>query len=381
MERIDRISPFIVMEILERAKELERRGKDIVHMEIGEPDLPPSPAVLEALERYKNKAYGYTHSLGLTELREAIAEHYFETYGVEISPGRVVVTTGTSGAFSLIFSALFEPGEGIVYTDPGYPCYKNFAAVYCLEGVAADVDRSTRYQLTPDILDELGGFVKPFKGFVITSPSNPIGNIYEPQNLRRLAEYAQSQGLFMISDEIYHGLNYEKPVRTALEFSDGAIVVSGFSKAFCMPGFRIGWLVVPERFVRPVQLVAQNLFISAPTLSQYAALAALKDKKYLERVRKTFKERRDYLYGELKKLFKVEVEPEGAFYIWANVEDYTDDSFKFALELLERAGVAVTPGVDFGENNTRRYVRFAYTASVDRLKEAVVRIKEFLKLL
>ncbi len=381
MERIDRISPFIVMEILERAKELERRGKDIVHMEIGEPDLPPSPAVLEALERYKNKAYGYTHSLGLTELREAIAEHYFETYGVEISPGRVVVTTGTSGAFSLIFSALFEPGEGIVYTDPGYPCYKNFAAVYCLEGVAADVDRSTRYQLTPDILDELGGFVKPFKGFVITSPSNPIGNIYEPQNLKRLADYAQLQGLFMISDEIYHGLNYEKPVRTALEFSDEAIVVSGFSKAFCMPGFRIGWLIVPERFVRPVQLVAQNLFISAPTLSQYAALAALKDKKYLERVRKTFKERRDYLYGELKKLFKVEVEPEGAFYIWANVEDYTDDSFKFALELLESVGVAVTPGVDFGENNPSRYVRFAYTASVDKLKEAVVRIKEFLRLL
>jgi aspartate/methionine/tyrosine aminotransferase len=367
------------MEILERAKELEREGKEIIHMEIGEPDLPPSPMVLEAIERHKDKAYGYTHSLGIPELREAVANYYWDTYRVEVSPERVIITTGTSGAFSLIFSALFDAGEGVVFTDPGYPCYKNFGAVYCLDTETLDVDASTGYQLTPEMLEEFGGFVKHFKGFLITSPSNPTGVVYDKENLKGLAEYAENQGLLFISDEIYHGLNYEKEVHTALEFSDEAIVVNGFSKYFCMPGFRLGWVIVPKRFVRQMQLVAQNLFISAPTLSQYAALAALSDRGYLEKVRETFRRRRDFFYSELKKLFEIEVEPQGAFYIWARIDRYSTDSFKFAHQLLEKAGVAVTPGVDFGKNNTERYVRFAYTNRLERLKEGVERIRRFLE--
>jgi len=378
MDRSERLTPFIVMEILERAKELERKGRDIVHMEIGEPDLPPSPKVVEEIERVKDKAYGYTHSLGIWELREAVARYYWRRYKVYVNPERVIITTGTSGAFSLIFSALFEPGEGVAFTDPGYPCYKNFATVYCLEHFSVPIDSSTNYELTAQHLEEYGGYLKRFKGFLVTSPSNPVGNIYRRETLKELVEYAEREGLIFISDEIYHGLNYSKPVHTALEFSDNVVVVSGFSKFFCMPGFRLGWVIVPKRWVRKLQIVAQNLFISPPTLSQYAGLKALEDEVYLRKVKETFKKRRDYLYGELKKLFKIEVPPEGAFYIWANIEDYSTDSYSFARELLEKAGVAVTPGVDFGKNNTERYIRFSYTASLERLKEGVNRIREFL---
>ena len=375
MGRSEKITPFIVMEILERAKQLEREGRDIVHMEIGEPDLPPSPRVLEAIERHKGEANRYTHSLGIWELREEIAHHYWETYKVDISPERVIVTTGTSGGFSLIFSALFEVGDGIVFTDPGYPCYKNFAHIYCLNPISVPIGRETNYELTSERLEELK---TPFKGFLVTSPSNPVGNVYAKETLKGLTEFADQKGKLFISDEIYHGLNYDKEVHTALEFSDNAIVVNGFSKYFCMPGFRLGWVIVPKEYVRKLQLVAQNLFISPPTLSQLVAIEALRDKEYLQKVRETFRRRRDYLYSELKEIFDIEVEPQGAFYIWANIGRYSEDSFKFAYRLLEEAGVAVTPGVDFGKNNTNRYIRFAYTSRLERLKEGVKRIRDFL---
>ncbi len=376
MGRSEKITPFIVMEILERAKELERRGRDIVHMEIGEPDLPPSPRVLEAIDRYKEKANRYTHSLGIWELREEIARYYWENYGVDISPERVVVTTGTSGGFSLLFSALFDVGEGIVFTDPGYPCYKNFAHIYCLNPISVPIGKETDYELVPDRLEEIG---EPFRGFLVTSPSNPVGNVYSKETLKGLTEFADRKGKLFISDEIYHGLNYDKEVHTALEFSDNAIVVNGFSKYFCMPGFRLGWVIVPKEYVRKLQLVAQNLFISPPTLSQLVAIEALRDREYLNKVKETFRRRRDYLYSEMKELFDIEVEPQGAFYIWANIGRYSDDSFKFAHRLLEEAGVAVTPGVDFGKNNTNRYIRFAYTANLDRLREGIKRLGEFLE--
>ena len=375
MGRSEKLTPFIVMEILERAKELEREGRDIVHMEIGEPDLPPSPRVLEAIEKHKGEANRYTHSLGIWELREAIANYYWERYKVEISPERVVITTGTSGAFSLIFSTLFEPGEGIVFTDPGYPCYKNFAHIYCLKPISAPIGKGTKYQLTPQRLESLK---ENYRGFLITSPSNPVGNVYDREVIKGLAEFAEEKGKLFISDEIYHGLNYEKEVYTALQFSDRAIVVNGFSKFFCMPGFRLGWLILPKEFVRKVQIAAQNLFISAPTLSQLVAVEALKDKEHQKLVRETFKKRRDYLYKELQKIFKIEIPPEGAFYIWANIENYSKNSYEFAFKLLEKAGVATTPGVDFGKNHTERYIRFAYTSGLERLKEGVERIKNFL---
>ena len=375
MGRIEEITPFMVMEVLERAKELEREGRDIVHMEIGEPDLPPPPRVFEILKNLDGKPLGYTDSFGLWELREAIARHYWETYRVEISPERVIVTTGTSGGFSLIFSALFEVGEGIVFTDPGYPCYKNFARVYCLKPVAAPIGKESDYELTPDILDSLK---ESFKGFLVTSPSNPVGNVYKRETLKALVEYAHQKGKIFISDEIYHGLNYSAPVHTALEFGDDVIVVNGFSKYFCMPGFRLGWVIVPQRFTRPLKLVAQNLFISPPTVSQLAALGALEDKDYLKKVRQTFKARRDYLYNELQKLFDIPVEPQGAFYIWADVGRYGTSGYRFSTKLLEEAGVATAPGVDFGKNNTQTFVRFSYTSCLERLKEGVERLKGFL---
>ena len=376
MGRSEKISPFIVMEILERAKQLEREGRDIVHMEIGEPDLPPSPRVLEAIEKHKEEANRYTHSLGIWELREEIARYYWETYKVDISPERVIITTGTSGGFSLIFSALFEVGEGVVFTDPGYPCYKNFAHIYCLNPISVPLGKETNYELTPERLEELK---TPFKGFLITSPSNPVGNVYSKETIKGLALFADRAGKIFISDEIYHGLNYDREVHTALEFSDNVVVVNGFSKYFCMPGFRLGWVIVPKEYVRKLQLVAQNLFISPPTLSQLVAIEALNDREYLQKVRETFRNRRDYLYSQLREIFEIEVPPQGAFYIWANIGRYSQDSFKFAYRLLEEAGVAVTPGVDFGKNHTNRYIRFAYTAKLERLKEGVNRIREFLK--
>jgi aspartate/methionine/tyrosine aminotransferase len=375
MGRIEKVTPFIVMEILEKAKELQRKGKEIIHMEIGEPDLPPSPKVLEAIDRFKDKAYGYTHSLGIWELREAIAQYYWETYKVDISPERVIVTTGTSGGFSLLFSALFEPGDNFVFTDPSYPCYKNFCYIYRLNPVTIPINKETSYELRREHLENLK---IPFKGFLVTSPSNPIGNIYEKETLKDLAEFAEQRGKLFISDEIYHGLNYEKEVHTALEFSDKVIVVNGFSKHFCMPGFRLGWVIVPKEYVRKLQLVAQNLFISPPTLSQYIALEALKDREYLKKVKETFKQRRNYLYSELKRLFEIEIPPEGAFYIWANVGKYTDNSLEFAYKILEKVGVAITPGVDFGKNNTKKYIRFSYANSLEKLKKGVNRLKTFL---
>jgi aspartate/methionine/tyrosine aminotransferase len=344
-------------------------------MEIGEPDLPPSPKVFEILKNLEGKPLGYTDSFGLWKLREAIARHYWETYRVEISPERVIVTTGTSGGFSLIFSALFEVGDGIAFTDPGYPCYKNFARVYCLKPVAAPIGKESDYELTPDILDSLK---EPFKGFLVTSPSNPVGNVYKKETLKALVEYAHQKGKIFISDEIYHGLNYSAPVHTALEFGEDVIVVNGFSKYFCMPGFRLGWVIVPQRFTRALKLVAQNLFISPPTVSQLAALGALEDKDYLKKVKETFKTRRDYLYGELKELFDIPVEPQGAFYIWADVGRYSPNGYQFSLKLLEEAGVATAPGVDFGKNRTQTFVRFSYTSRWERLKEGVERLKEFL---
>ncbi len=369
MDRVEKLSPFIVMDILAKAKE----KKDVIHMEIGEPDLEPSPQVLEALERaVKERKFFYTPALGLQELREKIAEYYLRKYGVEISPGRVVITTGTSGAFLVAYSLILNAGDRILLPDPSYPCYRNFAHLLDAEPVFVNVGRETNYELRPEVLEGLD-----VKAVHISSPQNPTGTLYSPETIRTLAEYCEERGIYLISDEIYHGLVYEGEEKTALEFSDRAIVINGFSKYFCMPGFRIGWMILPEKLVRKAEVVIQNVFISAPTLSQYAALGAF-DYDYLRKVRDTFRERRDYLYGELKRLFTIDAKPQGAFYIWARVDRYSEDSYDFALKLLERAGVAVTPGVDFGKNETNRYVRFAYTRNLEELREGVRRIERFL---
>ena len=358
------------MDVLQRAQSVD----DVVHMEIGEPDLEPPPRVLEALETaVKEKRFYYTPSLGLWELRQAIAKHYWDYYGVDISPERVVITVGTSGAFLVAYAILMDFGEKVLLADPSYPCYKNFAYVLGIKPVFVPVDESTNYQITVDMLRD----IKDVKVIHISSPNNPTGTLYDDENLKELCQFCEERGIYLISDEIYHGLVYERKERTALEFSDRAIVINGFSKFFCMPGFRLGWMILPQDLVRKAELVLQNLYISAPTLSQYSAIHAF-NYHYLNTVRETFKRRRDMLYESLKDLFRIPVKPQGAFYIWADIGAYSEDSYHFVMELLDKAKVAITPGVDFGRNKTNRFVRFSYTKDEKILLKGVKRIKEYL---
>ncbi|QWK20023.1 MAG: pyridoxal phosphate-dependent aminotransferase [Hydrogenobacter thermophilus] len=370
MERISKISPFMVMEILKEASNIDH----VIHMEIGEPDLDPPPSVIESLERaIKDRRYFYTPSLGIGELREKIAEHYYKKYRVDISPHRVVITTGTSGAFLVAYSILMSAGEKVILADPSYPCYKNFAHLLDINPVFLPVDESTNYTIKVDMIKEH----RDVKALHISSPSNPTGSVYGKEDLASLVEYCQERDIYFISDEVYHGLVYDREEHTALEFSDRAIVISGFSKWFCMPGFRIGWMILPEELIPKAERVIQNVFISAPTLSQYAALGAF-DYEYLEKVKQTFKKRRDILYEGLKDLFEVPVKPEGAFYIWANINRYLEDSETFCREVLKNAKVAITPGTDFGKNKTKNFVRFSYTKDEEALREGLRRIKNYL---
>ncbi|HIQ48296.1 MAG TPA: aminotransferase class I/II-fold pyridoxal phosphate-dependent enzyme [Aquifex aeolicus] len=370
LHRADKLSPFIVMDILSEAQKYD----DVIHMEIGEPDLLPSPQVMENLEKaVKERKFFYTPALGLVELREKIAEFYYKKYGVEVSPERIAITPGTSGAFLVAYTITLNAKDRIILPDPSYPCYKNFARILDIEPVFVNVDKSTNYEVRKEMIEEIEA-----KALHISSPQNPTGTLYSEKTLKELAQYCEDKGIFLISDEIYHGLVYEGKEHTALEFSDKAIVINGFSKYFCMPGFRIGWIILPSELVRKAEIVIQNIFISAPTLSQYAALGAF-DYEYLEKVRKTFEERRNFLYSSLKNLFTIDAKPDGAFYIWADISKYSKDSYKFAMEVLKKAKVAITPGIDFGKNKTKKYVRFAYTRSIENLEEGIERIKKFLE--
>jgi aspartate/methionine/tyrosine aminotransferase len=368
---IDRISPFIVMDILARARTMP----DAVHMEVGEPDLPPSERVMEAYERaIKDRKFHYTPARGLTELRERIAGYYQTRYGVRVSPGRIIITPGTSGAFLVVFSMLADMEKRLLLSDPSYPCYKNFAYFLKTEPLFVPVHKDTRYEITPEAVrsfDDTGALV-------ISSPANPTGNLYQEESVRDLVGLSEEKGFRYISDEIYHGLVYDREEHTALEYSDRVIVINGFSKYYCMPGFRVGWMILPEELVRKAEIIVQNIFIAANTPAQYAAVEAF-DVQYLEQVRETFKMRRDYLYGELKQLLTVDTVPEGAFYVWADISRYSNDSMEFCRRVLEEKAVAVTPGIDFGMNRTGHYVRFAYTRDISQLETGVERLKEFLE--
>lgn len=371
MGRLDNVSPFLVMDILKEAYQME----DVVHMEIGEPDIDPPPGVLQTLERaIREKKYSYTPSLGLIELREEIARHYYEYYGVDISPSRVVVTTGTSSAFLMVYALLLDTWDVLALADPSYPCYKNFAHILDIQPLFVEVDKSTKYQIKPEHLMDL----KNLKAVHISSPSNPTGSLYEEENLKALAQFCEDRNIYLICDEIYHGLVYDKREHTALEFSQRAIVINGFSKAFCMPGFRLGWAILPdEDMVRKAELILQNLYISPPTLSQYAALGAF-DYAYLLQVREIYKKRRDIILKELKGVGNIDAFPEGAFYVWLDVSKYTKDSYQLAMKLLREARVAVTPGIDFGKNNTEKYIRISFAKDGGTLKEGARRIRDYL---
>lgn len=369
MERLQKFSPFYVMDLVREAQ----RFDDTVHFEVGQPDLPPSPGVRRALaEAVEEGRFAYTESRGLSKLRERISDHYRHEYGVEVDPERILVTPGTSNAFLVAYLLSLEAGDRVGLADPGYPCYPNFAAMVDATPHYFPVDRESGYRIDPAALVGSG-----IRALHISSPSNPTGTLYDSASLAALAEACRSEGIRLISDELYHGLVYETQAPTALAFDDEAIVINGFSKYFCMPGLRIGWMVVPESLIRPAEIIAQNLYISAPTLSQYAALEAF-DYDYLAQVRDTFRRRRDALYDALDPLLPVDARPQGAFYLWCDISRYSDDAMAFSRELLEAIHVAVTPGIDFGFHGTATKIRFAYTRQIGHMLEGVERLREYL---
>jgi len=356
------MKPFIVMDVLKKARELE----DVIHLEIGEPDLLPSPTVKQALENaVKNNNFFYTEAKGLESLRKKIAAHYETMYGVNVNPKNIIITTGTSTAFLIAFYF----SKVIATPTPGYPCYENFAELENKKFIKIPTS-FPEYKINVSNLNNYD-----FDTLMISSPNNPTGTIYSNNDLKSICSYCEENGKLLISDELYHGLVYSDDYTTALKYNKNAVVINGFSKYFCMPGLRIGWMIVPDALVRDAEIIAQNILISAPTLSQYAALEAF-DYDYLRGVKEEFQKRRDFLYEELKDLFPI-AKPDGAFYLWCDISKYSDNSLEFCNTLLEVAKVAATPGVDFGDFNT--YIRIAYTKNITELETAAKRIRNFLK--
>jgi aspartate/methionine/tyrosine aminotransferase len=367
------------MALLARARELEAHGRSIIHMEIGEPDFPTPGPMIDAAAAFLEKGeVFYTPAPGLPELRRAIAGWYRTRYGIEIPFERIIVTTGASGALLLACAALIDPGAEVLIADPGYPCNRHFVRLMEGAAVAVPVDAGTHYQLTPALLER--HWTGRTVAALVASPSNPTGTLIPAERLSAIAAFARDRGGMLIVDEIYHGLVYEGDYTTALAFTEDAFVVNSFSKYFSMTGWRLGWLVVPERFAPAIERLAQNVYLAPPTPAQHAALAAFEPATLaiLESRRAEFKARRDYLVPALRAIgFDVPLMPQGAFYVYAGCGRFTRDSYALARELLEQAGVAITPGVDFGANAPERHVRIAYTNSIGRLRDGVARIAEF----
>jgi aspartate/methionine/tyrosine aminotransferase len=366
---------FIVMDVLERANVLERAGRDIIHLEIGEPDFDTPQCIREAgIKAIREGKTHYTHSLGIPELREAICSRYMERYGVQIDPDRVIVTSGTSPAMLLIFSALLEHGDEIIVSNPYYPCYPNIINYVGGRCVFVNVYEDDGFQFRPDeVADKVSSRTK---AILINSPSNPTGNLLSPDRMQRMADL----GPYVISDEIYHGLVYEGKEHTILEFMDRAFVLNGFSKLYAMTGWRLGYVIAPEGFVRPMQKMQQNFFISAGSVSQWAGLAALTQAQTdVERMRSIYDQRRHFMIKGLRGVgFGISVDPVGAFYILARARHLSNNSYELAFEILEKAGVGVAPGIDFGAN-AEGYLRFSYANSLENITEGLRRIGEFLK--
>ena len=379
-QRLDGVEPFHVLERAARAAELEAAGRNIVHMEIGEPDfLSPKPVCEAGMRVIETGRLFYTPALGLPVLRETIARFYRTRYGVDVSPSRIIITSGASGALLLAIAVLIDNGDEVLMADPGYPCNRNF--VRMMGGVADEiaVGADSGYQLTPELVAQR--WTPRTRAVMVASPSNPTGTLMADAALKDIAAIAAARGGVMIVDEIYHGLVYEGDYSTALKFSDQVFVINSFSKYFNMTGWRLGWMVVPEGYLRAFEKLSQNIYLSSPTPSQHAAVAAFEPETIavLEARRAEFKARRDYLLPALRELgFRIPVVPQGAFYIYADCSALCDDSFAFARDLLESAGVAITPGADFGANAADKHVRFAYTNAVPVLAEGVRRIAAYL---
>ena len=378
--RTKEMTPFIVMEVLERAHEMERQGIHVIHLEVGEPDFDTPGCIKEAAcKALDNGHTHYTHSLGMIELREAICEHYYSTYRTTVDPDQIVVSSGTSPAMFVMFSALLEKGDQVIVSDPHYACYPNFIRFVQGEPVFVPVFEEDGFQYRPEAIEKK--INRKTKGIFINSPSNPTGNLLSEERMATIAGLASaSVSPYIVSDEIYHGLVYEGKEHSILEFTRKAFVFNGFSKLYAMTGLRLGYMIAPKDFIRPIQKVQQNFFISANAMVQVAGIAALKEagKDILE-MKQIYNKRRQYMIRRLKGMgFGITVEPTGAFYVFANAKHISGDSYKLAFDILEKAHVGVAPGIDFGRNG-EGYLRFSYANSMENIGEGMDRLEAYLK--
>lgn len=375
------IASFIVMDVMRAAAELEARGRSVIHMEVGQPGTPaPASALAAARSALDTETLGYTAALGIDRLRERIAQDYRERHDVNVDAERIIVCTGSSAAFLLAFLAIFDAGANVALPSPGYPCYRHILSALGCRSPLIETGPETRWMPTLDAVARLDAEIG-LNGLVIASPTNPTGTMIEPPRLAELIGYADRQGFWFVSDEIYHGLTYGMPATTALSVSNEAIVINSFSKYHAMTGWRVGWLVVPPSLVRVVERLQQNLFISAPAVSQVAALGAFDGTAELEKNRATYARNRALLLEALPEAGLSALAPaDGAFYLYADVSAYTDDSRAFAAAMLEEIGVAVTPGLDFDETRGHHFLRFSYAGTEADMAEAARRIKAWPRL-
>jgi len=377
---MDEIEPFRVVEVLNRATQLAAAGRDIVHMAAGEPDFATAAPIVEAgRAALARGATYYSQAAGIPELREALSQFYADEYGLEIAPARIMVTPGASGALLLVAALLINPGDGMLMTDPGYPCNRHFLRLVEGRGQLVPVGPASNYQLTAELV--AANWQANTIGAMVASPANPTGAALSRQELAALSREVRHRNGYLLVDEIYHGLGYDGPTPSVLEVDPDAFVINSFSKYFGMTGWRLGWLVAPEAAVAEMEKLAQNLFISMSTMAQYAALAGFEPatREILDQRRDTFRQRRDYLLPAARELgFTVRARPQGAFYIYADASRFTSDSQEFCLQLLEEHGVALTPGVDFGHHLANEHLRLSYTTGMDRLELAVERLARVL---
>ncbi len=377
--RCRHITPFIVMEILEKIHKMEASGIDVIHMEIGEPDFNVPECVNKVgIEAFQDNQTHYTHSLGDIRLRDAISEYHKKTYGTVIDPGQILVTSGTSPAMLLLFSALVNPGDEIIISDPHYACYANFITYVQGIPVTVPIYENEGFVYTPDAIQEK--ITPKTKAIFINSPANPTGVVIPKDRMKEIVDVARANDLYVISDEIYHGLVYEGKEHSILEFTDKAFVLNGFSKLFAMTGLRLGYLISPPEFVRALQILQQNFFICANSVVQLAGASALTNADKETRImRETYNSRRVYVIDRLKKMgFGLATEPTGAFYVFVNAKHISTDSYALAIDILEKAHVGVTPGIDFGANG-EGYLRFSYANSMENLKTGLDRVEGYLK--
>lgn len=369
------IDPFIVMDVMRAANELAAAGEDVLHLEVGQPGTPAPQKVIAAAQRaLQEELLGYTDSFGMPELRQRIAQHYADFYGVAVDPARVVVTTGSSGGFLLAFLSAFEPGDRVALAAPGYPAYRNILTALGVEPVLLETTAADRFQPTPKLLQAAGDL----DGLILASPSNPTGTMVGREDFYALIAWCREAGVRLISDEIYHGITYGSPAVTAAGLDADAIVINSFSKYFSMTGWRLGWMIVPEPLLRPVECLTQNLFISPPTLSQHAGIAAFDSAEEVTANVARYARNREILLDQLPRVGFDRLAPaDGAFYIYADIAQMTNDSPEFCRRMLAEAHVAATPGVDFDPFSGHKFIRFSFAGTEEDMQAACARLAEW----